>query len=158
MTEQTSIPPQLDLVERLRCVPDTLRRIVCDRSSEELKQPGRDGGNAVVELLCDLQDWEEITGERIIRILREDMPHLESYDDSLWNIEHDYASRDGHAVVEAFSISRAQNLDVLQGLTDDQWQRQAMLANHGAVTLQWLIERVAGHDTNHITDIMEALT
>ncbi|MCA9834945.1 MAG: DinB family protein [Thermomicrobiales bacterium] len=157
MISQENCQPSIDLVARLRGVPDTLRRLCGERTMEELQQPAQDGGVAVVELLCDLQDWEEITGERITRILREQRPLLESYDDSLWNIEHDYASRDAHAVIEAFAISRERNVEILADLGESAWQREAELENRGPVTLQWLMERTANHDDRHIAEIMEAL-
>lgn len=157
MTHQDNCQPSIDLVDRLRGVPDTLRRLCGERTTEELQQPAQDGGVGVVELLCDLQDWEEITGERITRILREHRPFLVSYDDSLWNIEHDYASRDAHAVIEAFAISRARNVEILADLDESGWLREAELEYRGPVTLQWLIERTANHDDRHIAEIMEAL-
>lgn len=150
------ISPSADLVARMRAVPDTLRRLVGERSAEDLQQPAQDGGVAVVEILSDMQDWEEITGERIARILHEQVPSLETYDDSLWNIEHDYASRDAYAVIDAFALTRAQTVETLANLDDAAWQREALLADE-RITLQQLVERVAERDDRQIAAIVEAL-
>lgn len=147
-----------DLLERLEAVPATLRRLIGDRSADDLRQPGQDAGVGVVEILCDQQDWEEITLDRIARMLHEDCPELEAYDDSLWAIEHDYASRNSDDVIEAFTRMRTQLVETLSGLDEVGWQRTANLEGRGEVTIAWLMERVLVHDENHIAEIMEALT
>ena len=147
-----------DLLERLEAVPATLRRLIGDRSADDLRQPGQDAGVGVVEILCDQQDWEEITGERVARMLHEDTPELETYDDSLWAIEHDYAARNSDDVIEAFSRMRAQLIETLSSLDEAGWQRTALLENHGEITIARLMKRVLAHDENHIAEIMEALT
>lgn len=146
------------LVERLAAVPSAIVRLIGDRTADDLRQPSQDAGVGVVEILCDQQDWEEITGERIARMLHEDSPELESYDDSLWAIEHDYASRNSDDVIEAFTRLREQLIETLSGLDDDAWQRTAHLDGHGEITILWLMERVLIHDENHIAEIMEALS
>lgn len=145
------------LVARLAAVPASIVRIICDRTNDDLRQPGRDGGLGVVEILCDLQDWEEITGERVTRILRESSPTLESYDDSFWSIEHDYASRDSDDVIDAFTLMRGKLVELLDSLEPEQWQRIATLGEHREITIAWLMERIIVHDERHIEEIMEAL-
>lgn len=146
-----------ELIERLAVVPSSISRLIGDRSNDDLRQPGKDGGLGVVEILCDQQDWEEITGDRIHRMLRENTPYLESYDDSLWSIEHDYASRDSDDVMTAFTLMRGQVVEALTDLTEEEWVRKGVLGEHGEVTIHWLMERVLVHDENHIAEIMEAL-
>ncbi len=146
-----------ELIERLAVVPSSISRLIGDRSNDDLRQPGKDGGLGVVEILCDQQDWEEITGDRIHRMLRENTPYLESYDDSLWSIEHDYASRDSDDVMTAFTLMRGQVVEALTNLTEEEWMRTGVLGEHGEITIHWLMERVLVHDENHIAEIMEAL-
>ncbi|MCO5216418.1 MAG: DinB family protein [Thermomicrobiales bacterium] len=146
-----------DLIDQLRGTPEQMRRAIAERTREELQQPGEDGGLSVVEILCDLQDWEEISGERIARILHEHAPYLEAYDDSLWSIEHDYASRDGFAVLDSFALTRAKLVDMLETISASDWQRQGELEGRGRITVEWLVEQAARHDTLHIEAILEAL-
>lgn len=148
---------RVELIERLAAVPGSIVRLLGDRTNDDLRQPAQDGGVGVVEILCDQQDWEEITGERVVRILHENKPELEAYDDSLWSIEHEYAARNSDDVIEAFSRMRSQLIEQLSALDDDAWQRTAELEGRGEVTLAWLMERVLHHDEKHIAEIMEAL-
>lgn len=151
-------PERAQRLAQIVAVPKTLRRLVGDRSADDLRHPGQDGGNAVVEVLCHLLDWEEITGERVWRILHEESPGLEGFDDSLWSIEHDYMARNGVEAMDAFMLSRSKLVETLEGLGDADWQRTAELEGDGTITLEWLIEKVADHDEKHIMELNEALS
>lgn len=154
----TGLPEsRTELIERLAAIPVAISRMIGDRSNDDLRQPGKDGGLGVVEILCDQQDWEEITGERINRMLHEHVPMLEAYDDSLWSIEHDYSSRNSDDVVAAFALMRNQVVELLSQLDEESWQRVGVLGEHGEVSIVWLMERVLVHDEKHIAEIMEAL-
>ncbi len=145
------------ILASLAAVPDTIRRMIGERSSDDLRQPGHDGGYAAVELICRLQDWDEISGERVWRILHEESPELESFDDSFWNIEHDYMLRDGRAALEAFALSRANLVAMLAELDDVAWNRTAQLQGHGTITLRALVDERASHDAGQIAELGEAL-
>lgn len=149
---------RVELVERLSGVPATIIRLIGDRTADDLRQPGRDAGMGVVEILCDKQDWEEIMGDRVARMLHEETPDLEAYDDSLWSIEHNYAARNSDDVIDAFTRMRADLVETLSGLDENGWQRTANLADQGEVTMTWLMQQLLIHDEQHIEEIMEALT
>lgn len=146
------------MVDQLAAAPDTFRRLMGERSADDLRLPGQDGGVAVVEIMAHMQDWEEITGERIVQIVRENAPVLERFDDSLWSIEHGYAERDAWEVLEAFTTSRAAIVEILTDIDPSAWQRSAELEGHGTITLGWLIERVTRHDAKHAQQIQDALS
>ena len=157
-TENGLSPERAQRMAQLAAVPDALRRLVGDRSAEDLRQPGQDGSNAVVEVLYHLLDWEEITGERVWRMLHQESPEFESVDDSLWSIEHDYIARNGRDALDAFALSRGKLMETLAALDDAGWQRTASLGTHGTITLAWLIEKIAAHDEKHIAELNEALS
>jgi hypothetical protein len=148
---------EADMLASLVAVPETLRRMIGERSSDDLRKPGHDGGHAAVEVLCHLQDWDEITGERVWRMLHEESPELESFDDSFWSIEHDYLLRDGLAALEAFAISRANLVGMLAGADDETWNRTAELQGHGTITLREMVDQRVSYDAGHITELGEAL-
>lgn len=145
-------------ISQLAAVPGTIRRLVGDRTADDLRQPGQDGSNSVVEIICHLQDWEEINGERAWKILNEDNPAIESWDDSLWSIEHDYPSRDALDAIEQFAVQRGVLVEMLGDLEDEAMQRSADMEERGAITLEWLLEKVARHDEKHIAELTEALS
>jgi hypothetical protein len=138
------------IVDALEATIVNFGRLIENRSSEELQQAAQDGGWGVVEILAHLQDWEEVTHERVRSILEEEHPELEDYDDTLWAIEHDYGSQDGHTVFSHISDLRQDLVDRLRDLDDGTWQRTASLSGHGEITLAWLMEWLVSHDTRHL--------
>jgi hypothetical protein len=132
-------------------------RLVADRTREELAQPGQDGGWGVVDILSHLRDWEEITHDRVWRILDGDMPALEEHDDAFWAIENEYGARDGHQVLGETIAMRHQLIDRLRGLDPAGWERAGDLEGTGPVTVLWLMRTLARHDAKNLARMREAL-
>jgi hypothetical protein len=104
-----------------------------------------------------VQDWEKISKERVRRMLEEDRPALEEYDDLLWAIEHEYGAQDGHEVVRQFTDLRRSLVERLRNLDDGEWHRTAVLPPHGEITLMWLMIDLTRQDARHLDEIREAL-
>lgn len=145
------------IVDALESTVVSLERLISDRSADELQQAARDGGWGAVELLAHMRDWEEISKERVRRMLEEDRPVLEEYDDSLWAIEHEYGTQDGHEVVRQFAGLRRSLVERLRNLDDDEWQRTAVLPSDGEITLMRLMSNLTRQDARHLDQIREAL-
>lgn len=145
------------IVDALASVIVTLQRLIADRSDNDLRQAARDGGWGAVEILAHLRDWEEITHQRVWRMLEEDHPELEEYDDSLWAIEHEYGSQDGHQVFAHVGGLRRDLVERLRDLDHSEWQRTAVLSMRGEITLIWLLRNLTRHDERHLADVREAL-
>jgi len=143
------------ILDALEATIVSLERLLEGRSSEELRQAAQDGGWGIVEILSHIQDWEEVAHERVRSILEQTRPELEDYDDSLWAIEHDYGSQNGHTVLACIVELRSQLVERLRHLEPASWQRQAILAGEGEITLRWLMQRLVEHDARHIGQARE---
>lgn len=149
--------PVTFLLDRLETNLDVLGKLIANRSTDELQQAAQDGEWGVVEILAHLQEWEEITHERVWRILDEDCPELEEYDDSFWAIDHDYGTRNGHEVFASTMELRRELLERLRALVPESWERTAILADRGEIDLAWLMRNLARHDEKNIARTREAL-
>lgn len=145
------------LIDALESVIVVFERLIANRSRDELRQAAQDGGWGVVEILSHLLDWEEITHARVWRMLEEDRPELEEYDDSLWAIEHEYGEKDAHKVFEQITRLRCDLVERLRGLDETDWQRPAMLQGRGEITLAWLMGMVSVHDAKYVAEARDAL-
>jgi hypothetical protein len=141
----------------LASIPEELSRLLAGRSREELTQPAQDGGWGIVEILPHFLDWEHVIRDRVNRILTEDTPELEEYDDSLWAIEHDYSSQDPVAVLDAFRDQRLTLVEFLETIDDAAWNRGGVLPKHGGITLHWLLNNVCDHDAKHLMQVKDVL-
>lgn len=141
----------------LAAVPGEFSRLVNNKTNEQLMRPAQDGGFGMVEILPHMRDWETILGERVARILEEDEPSLEEYDDSLWAIEHAYREQDPRQALQEFSALRSSLVARLEALPPEQWSRVGILAKHGRVTLHWLLDRFCDHDAKHVLQARDVL-
>lgn len=142
-------PPER-IIDALEATIVNFQRLMENRSREELQQAAQDGGWGIVEILAHVRDWEEVHHERVRSILIEDHPVLEDYDDTLWAIEHDYGSQEGHKVFHDIAELRQDLVERLRELDQDAWQRGAVLSGHGEITLTWLMENLVRHDAKHL--------
>jgi hypothetical protein len=145
------------IVAALEAVLVDFARLMEGRSREDLRKPAQDGGWGVVEILPHILDWEEITRDRVWRILEEDRPELEEYDDTLWAIEHEYGSKDPHQVFRRITELRQQLVERLRELDEADWQRTGVLSDRGEVTIQWLMENLVRHDAKHLAQARDVI-
>ncbi|MDQ3525385.1 MAG: DinB family protein [Chloroflexota bacterium] len=142
----------------LEATPQEFSRIIEGESRERLAKPASDGDWGVVEILPHIADWEEVAAFWTGRILREETPVLEAVDDSLWAIEHDYASEDPYQALERFAALRLALVETLQGINDDDWQRSVIHAAHGRITLHQFADRICDHDARYLAQAHDALS
>lgn len=148
-------PPQL--IDILDANLTYFERLVADRTREDLAQAAQDGGWGVVDILSHLRDWEEITHDRVWRVLAEETPVLEEHDDSFWEIDHEYGARDGHAVLGEIIAMRHQLIDRLRELEPGDWEQQGTLEGTGPVSVLGLMRKLARHDGKNLARMREAL-
>ncbi len=154
-------PPARDrdqVLASLQSTPRDFGRIIEGESRERLAKPASDGDWGVVEILPHLADWEEVAAFWTGRILREETPVLEAVDDSLWAIEHDYANEDPYQALERFAGLRHALIETLQGINDDDWQRDAIHAAHGQITLHQFADRICDDDARYLAQARDALS
>jgi hypothetical protein len=146
-----------EVLSALRAAPVELERLIGGQSHEALARPASDGEWGVVEIVPHLDDWEVVWQEWIHRLLDEDTPGFEPVDDSLWAIEHDYASRPVAESLAGFAEGRAETADLLESLDEETWGREAIHPQVGRLTLHQLAERMCDHDAGHIEQARDAL-
>jgi hypothetical protein len=145
------------LIDSLVDYPARLHELVAGVDDDELTRAGPEGSWGVVEVLCHLRDWERIYVERVQRMIAEDDPTFESVDDSLWPIDRDYHAQDPRDVLEDFAEHRSKLVDLLEELSVSEWMREGHVPRQGRVTIGWYAEHVAGHDSEHLQQIRQAL-
>lgn len=146
-----------EILAALRATPYELARLIEGQSEDALAQPASDGEWGVVEILPHLRDWEEVYVGWIRRLLEEDTPTLPVVDDSLWAIEHDYASERVPDALAGFGDLREEAVRLLESLDPATWERQAVHPQVGGLTLHQLADRMCDHDARHIEQARDAL-
>ncbi len=107
-----------------------------------------------IEQLCHVRDIE-IDGYRvrIRRTLAETHPTLASIDTDALVRERAYARDDPARALAAFRAARAQTLEMISGLSEQQLARTAVFEGYGPLTLRSLIHYLCSHDQQHLAGL-----
>ncbi len=148
-----------ETIEALASFPDELERhVLRGHSGAQLRQPASDGGWGVVEILPHLRDWEVIYLDRVERMLAEDHPALQGFDDTLWSIERDYRGQDPRATFEELKELRAKLVVLVAAASPEGWARTGQHGYYGDITLAWLCDHICDHDDEHLGQARDALS
>ena len=142
----------------LRKTPVILAGILDNVSQERAQQAtdGPDGWNGI-EIVGHLLDYEEIFFERAKRMLAEDKPALEGYDQDALVKDHDYAHQNLQDVFQRFVTLRRTFINLLTTLTDEEWARQGVHPQSGEITVLEHAINITLHDVNHIEQIVRTV-
>ena len=106
-----------------------------------------------VENVCHLRDIESMGyGERVRRILEEEVPFLPDIDGAALAIERTYRDQDARQVLREFGTARRNTILRLEPLKEGQLSREGRF-DDGVITLRALVERMRAHDEEHLNDL-----
>ncbi|SDY30758.1 DinB superfamily protein [Collimonas sp. OK242] len=107
-----------------------------------------------IEQICHVRDIE-IDGYqlRFRRTLAEVNPLLVSIDSDALAGERAYAAADPGAVFAAFRAARAETVELLSSLHQEQFKRCAEFEGYGPVTLRGLVHYLCSHDQQHLAGL-----
>jgi hypothetical protein len=107
------------------------------------------------EIACHLADCEIAFGFRLRQTLAEDGHVVQPFDQEKW--ARQYAGCDVAGALAAFSALRRWNVTLITGLRPADLQRKVTHPERGEMTLETIVQTMAGHDLNHLKQI-EAMT
>ena len=137
----------------LRQVPDLIDEAIQGLSDDELRhQPSPDEWS-ILEVCCHLRDVAELEGQRIRRLVEEDGPTLEPYDQEALAREHNYQGADPHRVDIALRAFWGGLAYQLEGLSDEEWGRGGTHPEIGPVTVRSRAEAEVEHARAHLEQI-----
>ena len=107
-----------------------------------------------IEQVCHVRDIE-IDGYhvRIRRILDEHNPTLASIDSEALAKARSYGTSSAAEAMSAFRAARRQTLQLLAGLTDDQFARTGVFEGYGPLSLRSLVHYLCSHDQQHLAGL-----
>ena len=147
------ISERQEILKALTAGPIILRRLVRDLPDATMRARPAPGEWAIVEVVAHLADTEERCLGRTRRMLDEDEPALAPYDPDELARERGYIDMAVADELDRFTSLRAEQVQILEGLADDGWQRIGNRGEHGRITVQQLAAHTAGEDADHFAQI-----
>jgi hypothetical protein len=121
----------------------------------KLLVPGR-RRRAIVEWVAHhLADSETMSTIRLRRLLAEDTPLIQAYDEVEFARRLHY-ERPIEQSLALFAAVRSSNLELLASLTDDEWARTGTHSDDGPYSVERWLEIYAAHGHDHADQIRRA--
>ena len=92
---------------------------------------------------------------RLRAMLEQDTPRLESWDGEAYRREHYSQDRDIVELADEFMAERANTVEVLKALSEEQWFRQATWTDGREVDVAWVAERALWHALDHFAALLK---
>jgi uncharacterized damage-inducible protein DinB len=108
------------------------------------------------EIVAHLADCELVFSFRLRQALAEDSPVVQPFDQEKWATR--YANLDIDAALDLFESARTWNLLLIDELTAAERARPITHPERGTMTLWTIVETMAGHDLNHLQQIVRLAT
>lgn len=109
---------------------------------------------SIGEILAHLAEAELTAGFRLRLILSANGTVIQAFDQDAWAKNSDYAHQDPRQSLEMFRVLREANLRLLKSIPKKMWGYFGMHQERGKETIDRLARMLAGHDRNHIQQIV----
>ena len=144
------------LVERYRTGPAVVAEALAGATDAELDARPAGGGWTAREVTIHLPDSEMSGAIRLRRLIAEDEPIIQAYDQDVY-AQRLYYDRPIAASLAALAAVRALTAELLDRLTEDEWQRTGTHSEAGPFSVSSWLEMYGAHAHDHADQIRRAL-
>jgi hypothetical protein len=146
-----------EIVKTLRATPVVLRALVDGVEEAGLQRRPGPGEWAIIEVVAHLADTEERALGRVRRMLAEDNPQLEPFDQEALAVQRRYLELDLQTELARLEQLRSQHLAPLDTLDAPGWERTGRHGEHGKLTVELYETHVAAEEVDHLAQIARLL-
>ena len=143
------------LLDQFRTGYADVEAAIAGATDADLDHPAPDGGWTAREVVHHLADSEGIAYIRLRRLIAEDDPLIQGYDEPEYarRLHYDRPITSSLAVLRAV---RAASLELLESLTPAEWDRHGTHSESGPYPVDRWLEIYAGHSHDHANQIRAA--
>src|SRR5512145_814866 len=134
-----------ELIVKYAAGYDEVIRALTGFPKENLRTNLIPGKWSAAEVVQHLADSEMTSAIRLRRLLVEDHPVIEGYDQDLFATRLRYNDRDVAPALEAFRGARATTAQLLERMTEEDWRREGTHTESGRYTAEDWLESYAAH-------------
>lgn len=149
------IDERAELIERYRDGSAAVDEALAGLTDADLDRRPPDGGWTPRQVVHHLADSETMAYTRLRRLLADDDPQIQAYDEAQWaeRLRYDGPIERSLAVVRAV---RAASLALLESLEPHEWERTGVHSESGAYSVDAWLRIYAVHPHQHAAQIRGA--
>jgi hypothetical protein len=145
------------LVARYAAGADVFEQAVADVTDDELDRHPFPGEWSVREIAHHLGDGELNSAIRLRRLIAEDEPILQGYDEMAFSRRLHYPERPIAPSIAAMRAARASTLSILERLSDAEWARTGTHTEQGPYSVEAWLTDYADHPHAHADQALRVL-
>jgi len=142
-----------DLLERFRRGPEVVAASLTGAAGAEGDYRPAPAPWSVRQIVAHLSDSEIVAVFRFRRVIAEENPPIEKYDQNAWADKLDYNKRKYSNSLETFRRIRSENYELMKDLPEEAFQRICTHTERGRMTLLDLLRIYANHAEKHAQQI-----
>ena len=147
----------IEVIAEFRDTGDRFVKIAKSISSEKLhKSPVNDEWSPA-NIIHHMADSEAHFYIRYLRVLTENLPTTEFFDENVYPELLQYEKRDVHASIALIESIRAASISLFNNFSDEDWQRKGLTSEGKEFVLIALIKKARSHITDHANQLNETL-
>ena len=112
-----------------------------------------EGKWSACEIVQHLADSEMTSAIRLRRLLAEDRPAIQNYDQDDYAARLKYNERDMQPALDALRGARSSTAQLLRMMSEEDWQREGSHPEHASYTAEDWLKIYAAHAHNHASQI-----
>ena len=143
-----------ELIDRYAEGGDEVARSLEGFPADRLTAHPIPGKWSACEIVHHLADSETISGIRLRRLLAEEYPVLQGYDQDVYAVILRYNLRDMSPALEQFRAVRATTSQLLHELSEEDWTRPGWHTEHGLYTAEAWLDIYSVHAHRHAAQIL----
>jgi hypothetical protein len=143
----------LDVI--LSTTPSALTQAVKSLGAERVAEPIAPGKWSPTQIACHLADCEVAFGFRLRQTLAEDNYTVQPFDQDKW--AGNYSGMTLAQALVTFAALRNWNLMLIRSALPANAEKKAMHPERGEQTFGGMVELMAGHDLNHLSQLQKAV-
>ena len=140
-------------IREIAAIPAQLAEAVRGLSEARLNEPYREGGWTLREVAHHLPDSHLNAYIRTKLALTEDAPTIKPYDEAAWARLEDVSRTPVEVSVRLLHALHERWATLLESLKEEDYARTFTHPEHGAQTLDWLVQLYAWHGRHHVAHI-----
>jgi uncharacterized damage-inducible protein DinB len=145
------------VVDSLReTVPALVALVTGSPAGAFTKRPAA-GEWSAATVLSHLADAELVYAVRLRTALTNPGADLQAFDEAAWAERFGPVDADPARSLARFRALRGNTVALVESLTDEEWTRVGLHEDFGELSVRQLVDRLATHDANHLSQIRAAL-